>query len=187
MHDIAVIDFENLLLKEDYNELELSKWREIGDKVYKATSEYGFFYIENHGIEKKYIDEQFDIVKNYFELSNAEKLPYSIQTDNYGYCGLDQEALDETTKPDPKELFNVMTSTGSVPKERIPPYFQENNDKIKEFYHQCHQLSMKILRSFAFGLKLKDYKFFDNSNKIEERSGTTLRYLHYPPIPNVTE
>jgi hypothetical protein len=41
MHDIAVIDFENLLLKEDYDELELSKWREIGDKVYNATSEYG--------------------------------------------------------------------------------------------------------------------------------------------------
>jgi isopenicillin N synthase-like dioxygenase len=80
-----------------------------------------------------------------------------------------------------------MTSTEPIPKERIPPYFQENNDKIKEFYHECHQLSLKILRSFAFGLKLKDYKFFDDSNKIEERSGTTLRYLHYPPIPNATE
>jgi hypothetical protein len=41
MHEISVIDFENLPLKDNLSELELAKWREIGDKVYNATSEYG--------------------------------------------------------------------------------------------------------------------------------------------------
>lgn len=103
------------------------------------------------------------------------------------YSSYASNSLDEHTKPDPKEVFNAWTSTGKIPKERMPPYFQERNQKIQEFYSQCHKLTLKILRCFALGLKLKDPKFFDESNKLELSSGTTLRYLHYPPITNATE
>jgi isopenicillin N synthase-like dioxygenase len=80
-----------------------------------------------------------------------------------------------------------MTATAEVPPQRIPPYFKQNQDHLKDFYSKCHQLSMKILRSFALGLKLEDYKFFDDSNQKDLKSGTTMRLLHYPPIQNATE
>jgi isopenicillin N synthase-like dioxygenase len=95
-------------------------------------------------------------------------------------------SLEVGTAPDPKEAFNVWTSTGKIPNDRIPPYFKERDSKVQEFYSQCHQLSIKILRCFALGLKLNDYKFFDESNHLSLTSGTTLRYLHYPPIPSAS-
>jgi hypothetical protein len=41
MTDIPVIDFKNLPFNDDLNEEELNKWKEVGEEVYKACSEYG--------------------------------------------------------------------------------------------------------------------------------------------------
>jgi hypothetical protein len=46
MYDISVIDFEDLPLQNNLNDLDLAKWKEIGDQVYKACSEYGNKYFK---------------------------------------------------------------------------------------------------------------------------------------------
>ena len=99
----------NLEHFENSSGVERKKRSEALDKICIET---GFLIIEGHGVPKKVISEQWDIVSKFFssplDIKREVRVPYSGYP--YGWIGPDQEALaaskGEETPPDLKESFN---------------------------------------------------------------------------------
>ncbi|EJD06912.1 Clavaminate synthase-like protein [Fomitiporia mediterranea MF3/22] len=98
IHPLLVIDYE-LLKAGDNDEIE---------KLWKAATELGFWYLKNHGADEE-VNGMFDWGAETMALPLEEKLKFAqgegIKT--YGYKPLGHVATNEYGSPDNIELFNV--------------------------------------------------------------------------------
>lgn len=162
------------------------------DLLDAATSQ-GFLFVEGHGLSAQEVASIFDISKSFFELPAEYKVKYLIDDTNSGYTDYGGENLDPATqkKGDPKEAFNFSRLnfvTGEQPRE-IPDWFNEDENRIalvKKMSVALYDLSIRILRLLAIGLKIEDVdgvtgeEWFDSRFAPDKLSGSTLRFLRYP-------
>lgn len=59
---IDLKEFADLISTQDYDN---EKVQQVKQQLWKACSGYGFFYIQNHGIDQDIINDLFDTVINY--------------------------------------------------------------------------------------------------------------------------
>ena len=180
---------------ENSSGVERKKQSEALDKI---CSETGFLIIEGHGVPKKVINEQWDIVSKFFssplDIKREVRVPYSGYP--YGWIGPDQEALaaskGEETPPDLKESFNG--GPLNIPKNIKDPAAYEfcyqpslwpQIDGFREiwesYYSEMESLAKRIMVAFAEALGLES-SYFDSfiNNPI-----SALRALHYPETKDI--
>ena len=185
----------NLEHFENSSGVERKKRSEALDKI---CSETGFLIIEGHGVPKKVINEQWDIVSKFFssplDIKREVRVPYSGYP--YGWIGPDQEALagskGEETPPDLKESFNG--GPLNIPKNIKDPAAYEfcyqpslwpKIDGFREiwesYYSEMESLAKRIMVAFAEALDLES-SYFDSfiNNPI-----SALRALHYPETKDI--
>ena len=185
----------NLEHFENSSGVERKKRSEALDKICIET---GFLIIEGHGVPKKVINEQWDIVSKFFssplDIKREVRVPYSGYP--YGWIGPDQEALaaskGEETPPDLKESFNG--GPLNIPKNIKDPAAYEfcyqpslwpQIDGFREiwesYYSEMESLAKRIMVAFAEALGLES-SYFDSfiNNPI-----SALRALHYPETKDV--
>lgn len=179
------------------NPLKVVDVSEINDftaqELLDAATSQGFLFVEGHGFSADEVAQLFDLSKEFFKLPEEYKMNYLIDETNSGYTNFGGENLDPTTqkKGDPKEGFNFSRLnflTGEQEKE-LPPWFLEDKRRIelvKKMSVQLYQLSMRILKLLAIGLKIETEngvegnQWFDSRYAPDQSSGTTFRLLHYP-------
>ena len=185
----------NLEHFENSSGVERKKRSEALDKICIET---GFLIIEGHGVPKKVISEQWDIVSKFFssplDIKREVRVPYSGYP--YGWIGPDQEALaaskGEETPPDLKESFNG--GPLNIPKNIKDPAAYEfcyqpslwpQIDGFREiwesYYSEMESLAKRIMVAFAEALGLES-SYFDSfiNNPI-----SALRALHYPETKDI--
>ena len=185
----------NLEHFENSSGVERKKRSEALDKI---CSETGFLIIEGHGVPKKVINEQWDIVSKFFssplDIKREVRVPYSGYP--YGWIGPDQEALaaskGEETPPDLKESFNG--GPLNTPKNIKDPAAYEfcyqpslwpQIDGFREiwenYYSEMESLAKRIMVAFAEALVLES-SYFDSfiNNPI-----SALRALYYPETKDI--
>ena len=61
---------------------------------YQACKDFGFFYVENHGISEEVMAEVFRQSKAFFSLGISDKLTVKADKNNRGYTPMHEEILD---------------------------------------------------------------------------------------------
>ena len=131
----------------------------------------------------------------FFALPEQEKRLYAWGSTGYpntGYVAMLQEALDPASgSRDPKEAFNVtapawcgLQGRNSPSQSVLPPQemLPELQPTLCSFFQRCQELTERLLRYFALALGLPEDHLIP-LHRIDEPTGTTLRLLHYPPVP----
>ncbi|KAL5526725.1 hypothetical protein ACEPAF_8450 [Sanghuangporus sanghuang] len=97
-HPLLVIDYE-LVKAGDLEEI---------DKLWKAATELGFWYLKNHGADKE-VEGMFDMGAETMDLPLEEKMKFEQGDDgkSFGYKALGTIATNEHGSPDNVEFINI--------------------------------------------------------------------------------
>ncbi|KHO01486.1 Oxoglutarate/iron-dependent oxygenase [Metarhizium album ARSEF 1941] len=157
---------------------------DVAKQLVDAAADHGFIYIRNlgHDIPVASIDEAFALSEKLFSAPSDEKQACSIQTNNRGWVGMHAETLDPQNQKvgDFKEAFNFGEFINSKAQQPIPPTVAADEGRFSAFADLCRALSLKILTLLGQGLQVDD--FFTSAHfRSPSGSGSTLRFLRYPP------
>ncbi|KAK3847635.1 MAG: hypothetical protein J3R72DRAFT_430478 [Linnemannia gamsii] len=174
---IPVIDFS----------LFASDPQECARQVGEASQNIGFFYLKNHGLSQELISRMFDTSESFFQQPLESKTKHLIGPDNTGYSPMKSETLDPATQTqgDLKEGYNA--DKRSIDGD-VTLYFaqgdKERQAEIGNFFKDLQNLARNVLQCFAIALQVPEAAggrhYFDGSHEWDAKSGTILRFLHYP-------
>ncbi|OAA39952.1 Oxoglutarate/iron-dependent oxygenase [Metarhizium rileyi] len=161
----------------------------VAGQLVDAAAEHGFIYVRNlgHDIPAARVDEAFALSKKLFSAPVEEKQACSIQTNNRGWVGMHAETLDPQNQKvgDFKEAFNFGEFVDGKAQQPIPPAIAADEARLSSYADLCRALCLKILTLLGQGLQVND--FFSSAHfKSPSGSGTTLRFLRYPPPSSTT-
>ena len=172
--------------------------RKIAWEIHKACRETGFFYIRNHGVDPKLIDDQFAWTRRFFDLpldqKNSIHMKYSPSTAGYEPVGgqvLDSQDIDsEAAPPDLKESFYcLMELPDDHPwsQKRIrgfghnqwPASLPGFREQMLSYQDAMRSVGDRVLSLLALSLQLSE----DHFKPYYDMPTITLRLLRYPPHP----
>jgi isopenicillin N synthase-like dioxygenase len=150
-----------------------------------AAVDTGFWYIKNHGVDPRIVDDAFAAVRRFFDLplEAKERVPRTPTTK--GYEGNEKHYTDPGSAPDVKESWNCGWDRGPAtpafaankwPAELPDPLFK---DTIETYYRAVDAVAARLIPVIARSLGLPD-DFFAEAFRYP---GTSLRVLTYPPHP----
>lgn len=164
---------------------DLSKRKEVADKLEKAASEVGFLYISGHGIPKNIIERMKAKTREYFLQPLDEKMnDYIGQSVNHsGYVPEGEEQLSsQYTAVDNKEAYDVncdyLPETGRRPMLGPNQWSElpEFKEDIKAYYDAVIELSHRLFKGFSLALGLPEETF----EPLIKSPPNQLRLIHYP-------
>ena len=160
-------------------------------EISAAYEEYGFVIIENHGIDKRLIEQCLDTFQRFFALPVEEKLRYKIPGGGgaRGYTPFGIETAKDSRHFDLKEFWHVGRELAEGHKFRgvmadnvwpdeIPGFKQT----FLELYDAFDAAGVKVLRAIARFLKVDEEYFTDTVRD----GNSVMRLLHYPAQTEAT-
>lgn len=154
------------------------------DLVYEAATGYGFFYLQNHHVDSKFM---FDLASQVFSLPLDEKLKYDMGTTGhyYGYKRSGAMIVDEKGNPDRSEFYNVskdeVLRIGDAKSTPHPDVVKERFEELQKFMRACHRVVTLLLGSLGKSLGLPD-GLLESLHRIDKPSCDQARVTHAPPI-----
>lgn len=166
---------------------------QTADDIVSAFKEVGFVYLSGHGIPQATVSQAFAKSAEFFNLPSDIKdcLAWDDPRSNRGYVKIGREQVTRSADaneiatirkntPDTKESMEIgrdwdLTWKNKWPAESDAPGFKTT---MLDFFRNCHELHVHVMKSIALGLNLEE-SFFDD--KINEQ-WHNLRLLSYPPI-----
>lgn len=152
--------------------------------VYEAATGYGFFYLQNHHVDSKFM---FDLASQVFSLPLDEKMKYDMGTTGhyYGYKHSGAMIVDEKGNPDRSEFYNVskdeVLSIGDAKRTPHPEVVRQRFDELQTFMRACHRVVTLLLRSLGKSLGLAD-GLLESLHRIDKPSCDQARVTHAPPV-----
>ncbi|XWS31435.1 hypothetical protein CRYUN_Cryun23aG0075500 [Craigia yunnanensis] len=149
-------------------------------QILKASEEFGFFQVVNHGITENLMNETMDVFKEFFEMPLEEKAMFYSE--------------------DPKKSCRLVTSSASYDWEKIhlwrdnlrhpchpleeciklwPEKPTRYREVVATYSIEAKKLGLRILELVSEGLGLESGYFGD---KLSE--ALSLAVNHYPPCPD---
>ena len=167
--------------------------------IHKACRETGFFYVKNHGLPPRLIDDQFTWAQRFFALPLPQKLALHMKNSPTasGYEPLGGQVLDsqddkaEAAPPDLKEAFYCgMEASAAHPWPTIgAPHYASNQwpsalpgfrDQMLHYAASIRPLADHLLTLLARSLELPPDWFAPAYGS----PSATLRLIKYPPQPD---
>ncbi|TFK56538.1 Clavaminate synthase-like protein, partial [Heliocybe sulcata] len=177
-HPLLVIDYA-LLQAGDAQEM---------DKLWKAATELGFWYLKNHGADAE-VGDMFDMGSETMDLPLEEKMKFE-QGDNgvsFGYKALGAMATDEHGTLDAVEFLNIAKDdvlSWPDPTHRTYPSTVNNRmeSTIVPFVRKSLEINHLVLKIFNSKLGLPENTLL-NLHSMKEPSGSEARCIKSPPKP----
>ncbi|MEO8016790.1 MAG: 2-oxoglutarate and iron-dependent oxygenase domain-containing protein [Pseudomonadota bacterium] len=153
-----------------------------------AYAEFGFVIIENHGIDKRLIDQCLDCFQRFFALPVEEKLRYKIPNGGgaRGYTAFGIETAKGATHSDLKEFWHVgreLPPDHPFSADMAPNIWVDGIPGFREstlgLYQAFDALGRRLLAPIARSVGLPADYFDDKVNL----GNSVLRVIHYPPMP----
>lgn len=162
---------------------------QVAKDLVEAAIEHGFIYIKNTGkdIPVDVIEDAFNLSRKLFAAPLEEKQQCKIQLNNRGWSAMQYETLDPKNQRvgDYKEAFNFGEFVDGKAQQPLPLTIVPYETQIGAFRDLCYQMCLKINTLLGIGLDVQPPDFFTSAHLVEKgRSGTTLRFLYYPPLGN---
>ncbi|MGH8050627.1 MAG: isopenicillin N synthase family dioxygenase [Methylococcales bacterium] len=160
-----------------------------------AYREWGFCGISGHGLSADELAKSYGVFKQFFALSNDEKLKYHLKGTGgaRGYTPFGIETAKDSKYPDLKEFFHIgreLPPGSRYADVMAPNVWPEEVVNFKEYgyglYQALDELGTRVLQALALHINLPQHFFADKTNN----GNSILRPIHYPPItapdiPNV--
>jgi isopenicillin N synthase-like dioxygenase len=160
----------------------------FAQEISAAYEEFGFVIIQNHGIDKRLIDQCLDCFRQFFALPVEQKIRYRVPNGGgaRGYTPFGIETAKGARHHDLKEFWHVG--------RELPPGHPFNEimapniwvDGIPGFrestlalYRAFDALGLRLLSAIARSVNLPA-DFFDDKVNL---GNSVLRVIHYPPLP----
>ena len=160
----------------------------VAEGVYSACTDYGFFYLANHGIAQDRIGGALRAAADFFALPKEEKCRANA-VNHRGYVGIGDAKMQGATRADYKESFVVgLELPADDPtvlageKLRGPNRWPANpafREAIYKYFEAVGDCGRHLLRAAALSLK-QDPAFFESKYK---KPLQRLNIIHYPPHP----
>ena len=153
-----------------------------------AYEEYGFVIIENHGIDRRTIDQCVDCFRRFFALPEPEKRRYQLPGGGgaRGYTPFGIETAKGARHHDLKEFWHVgreLPPGHRYARDMAPNIWPEGIPGFREstlsLYESFDLLGRRLLSPIAHTIGLADDYFDDKVNF----GNSVLRVIHYPPMP----
>ncbi|KAI9996539.1 hypothetical protein PInf_014271 [Phytophthora infestans] len=164
--------------------------RQIIEQIRKAASEWGFFYITNHGLPEKEVEHFQETMRSFFRLPVETKRNISRSAANArGYV----EGELTKNKTDWKECFDFAGAhEDAPPNNKNDRLGEEQNQWLEEetlpgfrnemqtYYNKMDFISRRLLKIFAVALG-EEPAFFDQF--FRGINSSLMRLNHYPVAP----
>src|SRR4051812_15838365 len=158
---------------------------QFAQRISAAYEEYGFVIIQNHGIDKRLIDQCLGCFRQFFALPVEEKLRYRIPNGGgaRGYTAFGVETAKDSKHHDLKEFWHVGREL--PPGHPFRAVMADNIwvDSIPGFrtatlglYDAFDRLGRRLLAAIARSVQLPE-TFFDDKVNL---GNSVLRIIHYP-------
>ena len=127
--------------------------------VYKAATGYGFFYLQNHNVDSKFM---FDLAQQVFTLPLDEKMKYDMGTTGhyYGYKRSGAMIVDDKGNPDRSEFYNVskdeVLGIENAKPTPHPDVVKARFEELQKFMRACHRVVTILVGSLGKSLGLPD-------------------------------
>ncbi|KAF2711114.1 putative isopenicillin N synthetase [Pleomassaria siparia CBS 279.74] len=166
--------------------------RAVAEKIREAAHRIGFFYIVNHGIDQKHVENTFRQARRFFALPEEEKMRVStdlVPEEFFGYFPMSTYNRNGKKKKDLMEAFNWGYNPKydsqvddddefGTPAARL--LWPKDLPGFKETLYQHHSallaLARKMTKVFALALHL-DEDYFD---RYTAHPSAAMRITHYP-------
>ncbi|KAI0345572.1 Clavaminate synthase-like protein [Trametopsis cervina] len=165
----------------------------LSTAIRDACINVGFFYVKNHGIPERVVDNAFLATQEFFSLPDEKKLEVdNKKTANFkGYnavlasnndpdgAGDMHEGFEfgweeiNPTEDNSKRASDGVMAGGNIWPRELPAF----RSAALTYYHEAVELGKKLFPLFALALELPE-DFFDDKTK---NSAALMRVLHYPP------
>ncbi len=169
---------------------------ECAASLRRACIDVGFFYLANHGIDQKLIDDTFALGPEFFGLPLDEKMQVHVSksSNHSGYTPLLGENTDVTGKGDLHEAYDIAAETTDLVEaasgektvygtniwpER-PSHFRA---QMRGYQTAMLKLSAKLFQAFALALDLPE-TYFD---AMTDHPTNMMRLVYYPPQNGVID
>jgi isopenicillin N synthase-like dioxygenase len=168
----------------------------IATQIHRACRETGFFYVMNHGVDRRLLDEQFAFAKRLFDLPLAEKMRLHMKNSASaaGYEPIGGQVLDSqdanarAAPPDLKESFYcslelpddhpyVVARKRGYGRNQWPADLPGFREQMVAYTDAMRALGDRILASIAQSLELPQDWFVPHF----ATAGAKLRMIKYPP------
>jgi len=158
---------------------------EITDQLWRAATEVGFFQLAGHGLDLALIKQAFGLSERFFALPEAEKQNYPLKKGLNSGWEFRSQVRPSTGTADDKESFQITLPhmDDLWPNQTVVPEFQR---VMLDFEYNAWQLGMKVLSCFAERLGFEREFFTRAHDRSSEEYQSTLRLLHYLPLPEGT-
>ncbi|CAN0092914.1 unnamed protein product [Ascophyllum nodosum] len=154
----------------------------------KACKDFGFFYLENHGVPEEVMRYVFDQSKAFFSLDIKEKMKVKADKNNHGYTPMHEEIVDpeHQSKGDTKEGYYVFREIDPDSEEATKPLRGPNQwpcenllpgweAAMTDYFDRMHALGLRLTRLLAVGIGLEPSSFEDCFSQ----PMSVVRLLHY--------
>ncbi|OIW12332.1 hypothetical protein TanjilG_32448 [Lupinus angustifolius] len=153
---------------------------DIAKQIFKASEEYGFFQVINHGVPTDLIDEAMNIFKEFHGMPPKEKVNECSRDPN-GRCKLYTSSANY--KSDAIQSWKDTLTHPCPPYGENMDYWPHKPSKYREvvgkYTIELRKLGLKILEVLSEGLGLTPSYFNEGLSE-----NPALLVHHYPPCPD---
>ncbi|XP_020237103.1 hyoscyamine 6-dioxygenase [Cajanus cajan] len=150
------------------------------NQMLKASEDYGFFQVINHGVSKDLMDETLNIFKEFHGMSPKEKVNECSKDPN-GSCRI--YTSGENKMKDEILYWKDSLTHPCPPSGEYMEYWPQKPSKYREvvgkYTRELKKLALKILEVLCEGLGLKPGYFCGG---LSENPAVLVH--HYPPCPD---
>ena len=155
------------------------------DALFTGLKEYGFIILKDHAIDVDLLHEAYRASERFFALPESNKSNYDVGH-NRGYTAFGREHAKNSKHPDLKEFFHVGRDLEHA--HPLKPLFPDNvwpvevedfKDIFEEVFTALDDTGRTMLRALTGPLRVEGEYF----SRLTNAGASTLRLLHYPPIP----
>lgn len=181
---IPAVDFSQYLFGSHAERAAVSR------QIHDACRQYGFFYLDHHGISDDLIRSSFEAAREFFALPEQARLACKASTgrQNRGYQPM-FDTQREGEAPDVKESFDMGFPLSDDELARLSelPFYSRNawpldpafRYRVESLYFAMLGCGQQVLRAMAESLAL-DTNFFVARCR---QPFSNMRLVHYPPQP----
>ena len=148
----------------------------------KALAQFGFFALEDHGIDNRLIQSAYGAAEAFFALPESSKRHYEQAElkGQRGFTRFGKEHAKDHSAPDLKEFWHVGRPDNRTLPNLWPKEVPQFQPAMTTLFQQLETCSIQLLKACALYLEQPEDWFIP-----EVKQGSSiLRVIHYPPVPN---
>ena len=164
--------------------------REAARRIYDACTDFGFFYLANHGVPQPAIDGAVAVARRFFACPVEQKREVAINKNHRGFSEIGGALMYGARKPDRKEFYtiglelpeddpSVLAGEALRGPNNWPRFLPALRPAYYRYYEEIGHCGAALLRAVALSLDVDEGFFEPRYRKRLQRT----QMIHYPPQP----